>query len=61
MENDYNTSKSVLEKLRTGLDLESANMDRDIEADFQTLFNTEQEKVVHTWSGGDHKVSKYKV
>merc|ERR1719219_1690228 len=44
MEHQHNISKTVLEKIRRGLDLESANMDRDIEADYQNLLQAELEK-----------------
>ena len=44
MEAEYSLSVNVLAKLRKGLDMETANMDRDIESDYKTLFEQELSK-----------------
>ena len=45
MEQEYRLRETVLDKLGRGLELEAANMDRDIESDYKTLYNTELDKV----------------
>lgn len=45
MEQKYTVSKNVIEKIRRGLELESAAMDRDIQADYNTLLSSELQKV----------------
>ena len=44
MEAEYSLSANVLAKLRKGLDMETANMDRDIESDYKALFEQERRK-----------------
>jgi len=44
MEQEYRLRETVLDKLGRGLELEAANMDRDIESDYKTLYNTELDK-----------------
>ena len=41
MEHEYTVSKNVIEKIRRGLELESAAMDRDIETEYETLLSSE--------------------
>ena len=48
MEREYKVSKSVLERLRRGLEMEAADMDRNIEADYQAELNSQLEKVVQS-------------
>ena len=43
MEHEYNVSKQVLAKLKKGLEVENADMDRDIDADYRTNLKTELE------------------
>ena len=45
MEHEYTVSKNVIEKIRRGLELESAAMDRDIETDYKKLLDSELQKV----------------
>ena len=45
MEHEYTVSKNVIEKIRRGLELESAAMDRDIETEYETLLSSELQKV----------------
>ena len=44
MEHQYNVSKTVLGKLKKGLEVEAANADRDIEEDYNTHLASEMEK-----------------
>ena len=44
MEHDYNVSKTVLSKLKKGLEVEAADMDRDIDEDYKTHLASELEK-----------------
>ena len=53
MESEYSVSVSVLAKLRRGLDMEAANMDRDIEADYETLYDQELQKVILSLTHSD--------
>ena len=43
MEHEYNVSKKVLAKLKRGLEMENADMDRDIDADYRDNLKTELE------------------
>ena len=43
MEHEYNVSKQVLAKLKKGLEVENADMDRDIDADYRTNLKAELE------------------
>ena len=45
MEHKYTVSKNVIEKIKRGLEMESAAMDRDIETDYKTLLSSELQKV----------------
>ena len=43
MEHEYNVSKKVLSKLKKGLEVENADMDRDIDADYRSELVKEME------------------
>merc|ERR1712059_161864 len=43
MENEYNTSKKVLGKLKKGLEVENADMNKDVEAEFREKLKDEME------------------
>ena len=45
MEHKYTVSKNVIEKIKRGLEMESAAMDRDIETEYETLLSSELQKV----------------
>ena len=44
MEHQYNVSKTVLGKLKKGLEVEAANADRDIDEDYKSHLASELEK-----------------
>merc|ERR1740128_431222 len=43
MENEYNTSKKVLAKLKKGLEAENADMNKDVEAEYRAKLQEEME------------------
>ena len=45
MEHKYTVSKNVIEKIKRGLEMESAAMDRDMETEYETLLSSELQKV----------------
>ena len=54
MEHEYNVSKTVLGKLKKGLEVEAANADRDIDEDYKSHLATELEKNPVTEYGVTH-------
>ena len=54
MEHEYNVSKTVLGKLKKGLEVEAANVDRNIDEDYKTHLATELEKDPVTEYGVTH-------
>ena len=58
MEHEYNVSKDVLAKLKKGLEVENADMDRDIDAEYRSNLKAELEKNELTQGkiSGDHRL-----
>ena len=54
MEHEYNISKTVIGKLKKGLEVEAADMDRDIDEDYKSHLATELEKNPVTDYGVTH-------
>ena len=54
MEHEYNVSKTVIGKLKKGLEVEAADMDRDIDEDYKSYLATELEKNPVTEYGVTH-------
>ena len=54
MEHEYNISKTVIGKLKKGLEVEAADMDRDIDEDYRSHLATELEKNPVTEYGVTH-------
>ena len=50
MENEYNTSKKVLAKLKKGLEAENADMNKDVEAEYRAKL---QEELVSSGANED--------
>jgi len=48
MEHEYNTARSVIARLKKGLEAENADMDKDIEKEYNKVYRTELENIGKT-------------